>query len=86
MQMRSCIERRLRSFTYGCGPYSISSVWVNSKGKASFVCYQQQVSISARQQQQQVMQRSDNDFLAIQVTQSRMLHKRHSCVMSFAVT
>jgi hypothetical protein len=62
--------KQLRSFTYGCGPYSVTSVWVNSKGKASFVCNQQQVSISARQQQQQVMQRPDKRSLAIQVTQA----------------
>ena len=58
------------SFTYGCGPYSISCIWVNSKGKASFVCNQQQVSVPARQQQKQVMHRQDSRRLAIQVTQT----------------
>ncbi len=68
--MQWMLLKRLRSFTYGCGPYSISGIWVNSKGKASFVCYQQQVSVPATQQQQQVMQRPDTYSHAFQVTQA----------------
>ena len=78
------VAKRMGSHTHSCCPHSLATVWVNSKGKPSLVGYQQQISISATEQQQQVTAAATHkDSPAMQMTNAA---QSLLFVMTFAVT